>query len=90
MYPTPVNELIGRALPWTLALLLTSTIIAWIVGNIIGLLAGYKSRWLSSRALEVIAIFVYPIPYYITALILIILFVYINPIFPISFKVKSS
>jgi len=90
MYPTPVNELIGRALPWTLALLLTSTIIAWIVGNIIGLLAGYKSRWLSSRALEVIAIFVYPIPYYITALILIILFVYINPIFPISFNVRGA
>ena len=90
MFPTPVNDLIGRALPWTLALLLTSTIIAWLVGNAIGLLAGYKSRWLSSRALEVIAIFVYPIPYYITALILIILFVYINPIFPISFNVRGA
>ena len=25
-------------------------VIAWIVGNAIGLLAGYKSRWISSRA----------------------------------------
>ena len=81
MFPTPVNELIGRALPWTLALLLTSTIIAWIVGNAIGLLAGYKSRWISSRTLEIIAIFVYPIPYYITALILIILFIHIKSYF---------
>ena len=90
MFPTPVNELIGRALPWTLAVLLTSTIIAWIVGNTIGLLAGYKSRWISSRTLEIIAIFVYPIPYYITALILIILFIHINPIFPLAFSVRGA
>ena len=90
MFPTPVNELIGRALPWTLGLLLSSTIIAWILGNAIGLLAGYKSRWLSSRALEVIAILVYPIPYYITALILIILFIHINPIFPLFFSVRGE
>ena len=90
MFPTPVNELIGRALPWTLGLLLSSTIIAWIVGNAIGLLAGYKSRWISSRTLEIIAIFVYPIPYYITALILIILFIHINPIFPLFFSVRGE
>ena len=90
LFPTPVNEVIGRALPWTLGLLLTSTIIAWILGNAIGLLAGYRSRWLSSRALEVIAILVYPIPYYITALILIILFIHINPIFPLFFSVRGE
>ena len=90
MFPTPVNELIGRALPWTLGLLLSATIIAWIVGNAIGLLAGYKSRWISSRALEIIAIFVYPIPYYITALILIILFIHINPIFPLFFSIRGQ
>ena len=90
MFPTPVNELIGRALPWTLGLLLTSTIIAWIVGNAIGLLAGYRSRWVSSRTLEIIAIIVYPIPYYITALILIILFIHINPIFPLFFSVRGE
>ena len=90
MFPTPVNELIGRALPWTLGLLLSATIIAWIVGNAIGLLAGYRSRWISSRALEVFAILVYPIPYYITALILIILFIHINPIFPLFFSVRGD
>jgi peptide/nickel transport system permease protein len=79
-YPTPVNALIGKALPWTLFLLLTSTLIAWVIGNLIGLLAGYQSGKIYSKVLEGIAIFVYPIPYYILALILIILFVYINPI----------
>ena len=59
-------------------------------GHTIGLLAGYKSRWISSRTLEIIAIFVYPIPYYITALILIILFIHINPIFPLFFSVRGD
>jgi peptide/nickel transport system permease protein len=90
MFPTPVNELIGRALPWTLGLLLTSTIIAWLIGNVIGLLVGFRPNRRLSRVLEAFAIFVYPIPYYIAALILIILFVHVNPIFPLSFSVRGQ
>jgi peptide/nickel transport system permease protein len=90
MFPTPVNELIGKAIPWSLFLLLTSTIIAWIIGNTIGLLAGYHSNKTYSRLLEGIAVTVYPIPYYILALILIILFVYVRPIFPLSFSVQGK
>lgn len=90
MFPTPVNELIGRALPWTVGLLFTTTIIAWLVGNTVGLLVGYQPNKPYSRVLETLAIFVYPIPYYISALILIILFVHVNPIFPISFNVRGT
>ena len=43
MYPTQVSTLIGNAVPWTLGLLLTSTVFAWVIGNLIGLLAGYRS-----------------------------------------------
>ncbi len=89
-YPTPVNALIGKSLPWTLFLLLTSTLIAWVIGNLDRLLAGYQSSKIYSKVLEGIAIFLYPIPYYILALILIILFVYINPIFPVSFNVQRA
>ena len=89
-YPMPVNQLIAQSLPWTVFLLLTSTLIAWVVGNFIGLLTGYRSGKFYSKALEAIAIFIYPIPYYILALILIIVFVYIKPIFPISFSVKGT
>ena len=34
-FPAPVSQLIANALPWTLGLLLTTTAISWIFGNII-------------------------------------------------------
>lgn len=84
MYPTPVSELIGRSLPWTMGLLLTSTMISWFIGNLIGLLAGFRKEKRYSKILEGIAITLYPIPYYIFALVLIMLFAYIIPIFPLT------
>ena len=90
MFPTPVNELIARALPWSLFLLLTATIIGWVVGNAVGLIAGYHQNRLYSRILEGIAVVLYPIPYYILGLVLIILFVYVMPVFPLSFTMRGS
>lgn len=89
-YPAPVSSLIANALPWTLGLLLTSTILAWLIGNLIGLLAGYRSSTLSARMLEGLSMFLYPIPYYILALLLMMIFTVIFPIFPISTSVVGS
>src|SRR4051812_45500233 len=41
VFPTPVSLLIGRALPWTVSLLVISTLITWALGNLLGGLAGY-------------------------------------------------
>jgi peptide/nickel transport system permease protein len=40
-FPTPVSALIARALPWTIGLLVTATLITWTLGNLLGGLAGY-------------------------------------------------
>ncbi|HBT50998.1 MAG TPA: ABC transporter permease [Petrotoga sp.] len=82
MFPTPVMEIIMNSLPWTLGLLLSTILISWIIGNILGGLAGYfkEKKW--SNVLAVVAMSIYPIPYYVMALILVILFVYVLPIFP--------
>ena len=83
-FPTPVRVLIGRALPWTVGLLLVSTVISWILGNLLGGLAGYyrnnKPLWLAG----IVAMAFHPIPYYIAAFILLILFGYVWPVLPIS------
>jgi len=83
-FPTRVNKLIFTALPWTLGLLLTTTAISWILGNIIGGLAGYYARKGWSRTLDAIAMVIRPLPYYIFAFALILLFAYVVRWFPIN------
>ncbi len=73
-FPAHVNQLIATAMPWTLGLLLSTTIISWILGNIIGGLAGYYSRKGWSRILDFIAMVIRPLPYYIFAFALLLLF----------------
>lgn len=84
MFPTPVIQLIGRGLPWTVGLLLVSTVLGWIIGNIFGGLTGYFTQSRILKIIDGMAMFVRPIPYYIMALILLILFAYILPIFPLG------
>lgn len=83
-FPTPVNKLIGIALPWTVSLLLTTTLLSWVIGNLVGGLAGYFSRRAWSRTLDVIAMLVRPLPYYIFAFALLLLFAYYVRWFPIA------
>lgn len=81
-FPTPVNVLIGRALPWTAGLLLTTTLLGWMIGNIIGGLAGYFSRRWWSRGLEAVAMVIRPLPYYVFSFALLLLLTYVVRWFP--------
>jgi peptide/nickel transport system permease protein len=80
-FPTPVSKLIGIALPWTLGLLLLTTLLAWIIGNILGGLAGYYSRSRWSRILDTLTMILRPIPYYIFAFALLLLLAFVFKIF---------
>jgi peptide/nickel transport system permease protein len=83
-FPTRVNQLIANALPWTLGLLITTTAISWIFGNIIGGLAGYYTRKRWSQSLDVFAMVIRPLPYYIFAFALLLVFAYVVRWFPIT------
>lgn len=82
-YPMPVSSLIGQALPYTLTLLFTTTILSWIIGNLIGLLAGYKKDKWYSKVLETVSMCIYPTPYFIVALIILTLMAFVNRWFPL-------
>jgi peptide/nickel transport system permease protein len=41
-HPKRVGEIIGNALPWTLALQFPTIVLGWIFGNLLGALAAYK------------------------------------------------
>jgi len=83
-FPARVNDLIANAAPWTLALLLTTTAISWILGNILGGLAGYYTRKGWSRTLDAVAMVIRPMPYYIFAFALLLLFAYAVRWFPLA------
>ena len=82
-FPRPVNDIIGDGIWWTVGLLGTATLISWVLGILLGSMAGYfpNSRW--AQFLEATVIIVYPIPYYILAFVLLMLFTYYIPIFPL-------
>lgn len=83
-FPTPVLDLIMTALPWTTGLLLTTTLLSWALGNLIGGFAGYYANRRWSRALDTVAMVVRPLPYYIFAFALLLLFAYLLRWFPVS------
>ncbi len=83
-FPTPVIKLIKTALPWTLSLLLVTTAVAWTAGIFLGGVAGYFNRKGWSRALDIVAMVVRPMPYYVFAFVLLLLFGYVFPLFPVA------
>ena len=83
-FPTPVAVLIGRALPWTAALLTISTLLTWVLGNLLGGLAGYYRKSRTLRLAGVLAMAFHPIPYYVVAFLLLIVFGYLWPILPLG------
>lgn len=89
-FPTPVISLIASALPWTLGLLLTSVLISWVLGNLLGGLASYYTESRFMRAVDVLSQAIRPIPFYIMALLLLVFFAYLIPIFPFSGAYKAG
>ena len=83
-FPTPVTTLIARALPWTIGLLVTATLLAWLLGNVLGGLAGYYRESRIFRFMGVIAMGLHPVPYYIAGFVLIVIFGYLWPVLPIT------
>jgi peptide/nickel transport system permease protein len=84
-FPSEVSSLLMRALPWTIGLLTMTTLISWVLGSILGAIAGWRGSksWLS-RILVPTALVLYTTPYYILAIILIFLLAFQFPIFPLS------
>jgi peptide/nickel transport system permease protein len=83
-FPTPVSEMIGQAMPYTLSVLIAAVIVSWIFGNLFGALSSYYPKNKALNVIEVLGQAVRPIPYYIVALVLLVVFAFFIPIFPFS------
>jgi peptide/nickel transport system permease protein len=89
-FPMTVNQMIRNAIGWTVGLLGTTIVLSWLLGLFLGALAGYYPNKWWSRLMENSLVAVYPIPYYILAFILLMLFAYYFPIFPLVGGAKGT
>ncbi|MEV6106744.1 ABC transporter permease [Streptomyces sp. NPDC051940] len=82
-FPTDVSEVIGQALPWTLALVGATTLIAFLLGTGIGIFTGWRrGSWLDN--LLPVTTFFASIPYFWLGLIAITVLAVEWPVFPAS------
>ena len=83
-YPARVIDLILRALPWTIGLLLSSTLIAFTLGTLMGALLGWER---APRVLLFLApgvMVLAALPFYLLGLVLVYLFAFTWQIFPMQ------
>lgn len=83
-FPAPVLSVIAGAIPWTLGLFLVSTLVSFVLGNLLGALAAWPSTPRPFRYLIYALTPVSAIPYYVLALLLLYLLAVVVPIFPIG------
>jgi peptide/nickel transport system permease protein len=83
-YPQPVAQLVSQALPYTIILVGLVTIIAFICGTLLGVLAAWKrGTWLDSLP-TLGGSFASAFPYFWTALLLLFFLGYVFKLFPTS------
>ena len=81
-FPNPSRDLIWRRLPWSLGFLGLATLMAWAIGVVAGTLVGWKRGTKLDSALFSLALCMSQIPYYLVALLLVLLFAYVLGMFP--------
>lgn len=81
-FPTPVNEIIGRALPWTIGLLLIAITITFLLGNFLGALLAWRQTPRLVKYVIPLGMIFTSIPSILAALFLIYVFAYMLDWFP--------
>ncbi|SLN76276.1 ABC transporter permease [Oceanibacterium hippocampi] len=83
-YNAPVVGLILGRLGATILLVVTSLTFAVVIGTLLGVLAARKPTGLFSNVITVLSLVGYSAPVFWTGIILVIVFAWVFPIFPIS------
>jgi peptide/nickel transport system permease protein len=82
-YPAQVSTLIGETIPWTLTLVGTATVIAFFLGTVLGILAGWRHGGWLERLLPGL-MFLQAIPYFFLALVLVYVLAVNLHVFPVG------
>ena len=80
----PVSTLIGERLPATLLLVLSSVIVAFLVGTALGVLSAKKPNGVLSQFITVLSMIGFAAPVFWTGIMLVLLFALVIPILPVA------
>lgn len=70
-FPQPVGKVIAQALPWTLGLVGTTTVIAFLLGTAIGMVGGWRRNGIVDSVLPPVFVITSALPYFWVGLMLI-------------------
>lgn len=83
-FPYTVSYVIGQALPWTLGLVGLSTILSFIIGTSLGILAAWRRNKKTDSLVTTISALTNAFPYFWFALVAVYFLSYIHNWFPLS------
>jgi peptide/nickel transport system permease protein len=87
----PITKIVGQALPWTLGLVGVATVLAFVAGSVIGVLAGWRRGGALDSILPSVFVVTSALPYFWVGLLLILFFsVWTGGWLPSDFNYDSS
>jgi peptide/nickel transport system permease protein len=82
-YPATVLSMLGRALPWTIGLLLTATLISFTIGTFVGALLAWDKAPFFLRVIFPAFFTFSAVPFYLMGILLLYIFAFQIPLFPL-------
>lgn len=87
----PVTKVIGQALPWTLGLVGITTVLAFLAGSLIGVVAGWRRGGRLDSLLPPVFVVTSALPYFWVGLLLILVFsVWTGGLLPSDFNYDTG
>lgn len=89
-FPTTVGEIVGRALPWTVGLLLVAVTITFFLGNFLGALLAWRGTPKLVKYLIPVGMIFTSIPSILAAIFLLYIFAFFLDWFPLTGAYKAG
>ncbi|MET7339413.1 ABC transporter permease [Nonomuraea sp. NPDC005650] len=83
-FPTPVSDLVWQGLPWTLLLVGSTTVVAFLIGTGLGVIAGWRAGGRFDSIVTPLTTFVSSVPYFWVALLGLWAFGFVLGWFPLA------